>query len=373
MAVSKESIIVDSATGFKPGATVELWAVDANGDPTTLKATTANGTITDNGDGSYTVDMEAVDLDPGAYSFRVNNVYQDEQKARYIPTIRNLHRNQLDNITLEWDGEQVRIKADGVQASHLNSDVVGNGLQQNSDGSLSPAVDGATITINAQGELEASTGGSFSGNATDVSVADAESKFAGSDVEAVLTELGTKLGLDNGILDFSTTEYLGSVSTALAALIKLDRVLSTLDLSDSGFNEHWQLYYDRITDTTPSGALSMPVYVCSLNADEDAIKFPFLKVGILNYLLFACKLTHATANSTESSYVKISVTDGTDTVSTTVTVGSNTNGNYGNKTTYLGIDDLKDGICEVTIQMNNMNTGDGDFSMKNVTVQATAF
>lgn len=53
----------------------------------------------------------------------------------------------VDNVSLEIDADNVRIKDDGVTASKINSDVAGNGLGQAIDGSLEVNVDSVSIEI----------------------------------------------------------------------------------------------------------------------------------------------------------------------------------------------------------------------------------
>lgn len=121
MAVSRHSILVDSDAGFLPGATVELFAIDENLDPTgSTLASTGDGNVIDNDDGAYIIDMEGADLDPGVYAIKINGVFQEELKGIYIPTIRNVKRSDLDDATLEWTGTTVRVKADGIGTSQIN-------------------------------------------------------------------------------------------------------------------------------------------------------------------------------------------------------------------------------------------------------------
>jgi len=135
MAVSNDSIVLQTQPyidddgnivyGFQPNAKVELQAVDANNQLTgSILATTDDGTITDNGDGTYRWNMEELDLNPGVYAVLINGVAQDERKGVYIPTIRNIHRGQLDTTFLKWDGEKVTFVKGSIDTDYLKDRAV---------------------------------------------------------------------------------------------------------------------------------------------------------------------------------------------------------------------------------------------------------
>ena len=55
----------------------------------------------------------------------------------------------MDDSTIEINSDALRIKDDGVTAAKINSNVAGDGLVQDGDGSLKVNVDNATIKISA--------------------------------------------------------------------------------------------------------------------------------------------------------------------------------------------------------------------------------
>lgn len=64
-----------------------------------------------------------------------------------------------DNVGIEISGDQVRLKDDGVTAAKINANVAGDGLVQDTDGSLKVSVDTESIVISVGNQLELMDGG----------------------------------------------------------------------------------------------------------------------------------------------------------------------------------------------------------------------
>lgn len=58
----------------------------------------------------------------------------------------------IDDATINFSGNTIQVKDDGITKDKLGSDVAGSGISQNVDGSLEIAVDDATIEI-ASGDI----------------------------------------------------------------------------------------------------------------------------------------------------------------------------------------------------------------------------
>lgn len=348
MPKSQESITLESGyldqetntVGGIVGALVELWSIDENGDAVAKEATTDDNSITDNGDGSYTVDMEAVDLDPGVYAWKVNGVFQDELFALYIATLRNLKRSDLDGSTLEWTGSQVQVKNDGIGPDHLHENVAGSGIKQNGDGSLSPDIDGTSITQDGEGVLQVPSGGHSHNYAaidhthgvlTDVAI-DGDDLQINTDVLEVRSALTSKVFAEDG----------AKVSRNISLL---DAALSRLfEINLGGVSTRRVLYQDTATQpSTGSDAAALPEYEESSAADtwRTKIRVPFRKTPGDKYLHLRCQ---ATLDSQIIGRIRMSVSGLSD-------VNEIESTSYTDTGVVLNITDLATGNHEITIDI----------------------
>ena len=326
----------DSSGNLVPntGATVELIEHSTS---TTVKSTDdPPGGITDNGDGTYTIDPSGLSTDK-LYDLKVNGVIENEWTEFRIPGLPDiLYEDKLDNSTIGIVASKVAVLDDGITKEKIASDVAGAGLVQNADGSLSPDVDDTTIEINDSDKL-AVKDGVF---ASQSDLTDLENTVA-----SIQNDIGT--GSGTGTLDFSGTNIVEDSTDLINAIKELDKqvyanyqVLNTPEV-----NQEQIVYVDATTNASVGGeASSLPEYQETSTTAKTKIRFSFAKTLGDRYLLVKAKCKVSLDGSIGSMRIKI----GADYES--VTIAST---DYQNKEVAINIGTLSSGIHEAEIQLLN--------------------
>jgi len=325
----------DSSGNLVPntGATVELIEHSTS---TTVKSTDdPPGGITDNGDGTYTIDPSGLSTDK-LYDLKVNGVIENEWTEFRIPGLPDiLYEDKLDNSTIGIVASKVAVLDDGITKEKIASDVAGAGLVQNADGSLSPDVDDTTIEINDSDKLAVKDG---------VFASQSDLTDLENTVTSIQNDIGT--GSGTGTLDFSGTNIVEDSTDLINAIKELDKqvyanyqVLNTPEV-----NQEQVVYVDATTNASIGGeASSLPEYQETSTVAKTKIRFSFAKTLGDRYLLVKAKCKVST-DSIGSMRIKIGANH--ELVITTST-------DYQDKEVAINIGTLSSGIHEAEIQLSN--------------------
>ena len=334
----------DSSGNLIPntGATVELIEHSTS---TTVKSTDdPPGGITDNGDGTYTIDPSGLSTDK-LYDLKVNGVIENEWTEFRIPGLPDiLYEDKLDNSTIGIVASKVAVLDDGITKEKIASDVAGAGLTQNANGSLSPDVDDTTIEINDSDKL-AVKDGVF---ASQSDLTDLENTVA-----SIQNDIGT--GSGTGTLDFSGTNIVEDSTDLINAIKELDKqVFANYQLLSTPEVNQEQVVYTDSTTSTGGEASPLPEYQESADEYKTKIRFSFAKTLRDRYLLVKAKCKTGNVGT-------IAIRIGGDTETQLIRTTD-----YSNTEVAMNISTLSSGVHEAEILLK----GDGTYIafMKDVVV-----
>jgi len=182
-----------------------------------------------NNDGTYYFEIE----ETAKYRIKVKGTWQDEYYDIYLVSDDNLVQGDVDDSTLEYDSN-LHIKALGVGTAQLAA------LSVTTAKIAADAIDGTKIaddSLDSEHYVADSIDDEHINwgtavnqvSGSDLPIADSGGYYPTNQVEAALQQIGLKLGLADGALDFSTTNFIASLSSVQAALLKLDQVANLIE------------------------------------------------------------------------------------------------------------------------------------------------
>lgn len=296
--VESSTVINDSqgdpqlVTAYVSDADVELYDKD---DLNTILAQTSDDTITNNQDGSYTINLDELGLNAGEYYLKVNGIFHDETSKIWIPSSKVLDDGDLSEDYFERVDGKIVLKSKIIGASQIKADVAGDGLKQNSDSSLSPNVDGASIVIES-GKLKVPSSGHSHAFATADDIPD----FSADD----FVDDGGTLRIKQDFADESIISDNKALNENLELLQAEIKRVSGLLSGNAQYREVIGAIDDFKTSNTGSALSTLGTF--TNGAYENRSVFYFVRPAEAKQLILRCYLAVGTPGDTFSARLSVS-------------------------------------------------------------------
>lgn len=327
---------------------VELWTTGAGA--AKIKSI-ADGTILNNYDGTYQMDIEG--LTSGVYDIKVNFgaglTTPDEFHNIYIAGDDALLESYVDDDTLEFISDSLRVKDDGIDSTKIAADVAGDGLKQNAGGDLSPDVDGTTIEVDATTKKLKVKSGVF-GSQADLDTAEAA-------IDTLEASVGTLTWMSTLLQAANPTNLVDAIKV-VASYVNI--ALQALSGTAEAILKRRVIYSDQTfaANAAGSAAAALPI------SEETSTSAVYKRFGLFNKeatdtvvkVVFKAKVSAGIGNITIEGLT-------VDVVAVTI---SDTN--YVQHTQLIDVSGMINGIFEWSMAL--YKAGGGTIYLKDVQVEA---